>query len=239
MSPGPADPSGHPPLFGEIKLIASTPHYVVIDKPAGLLSVPGLGPANQHSAASWCRTTFPHATGPVTVHRLDMHTSGLLLMALDAAAHRHLSRQFEARTTSKSYIAIVDGSPTTDSGTINLPMRPDIDNRPRQIIDFIHGRPATTHYRVLDRLPLHTRLELSPVTGRSHQLRVHCAHPAPAGLGCPIVGDSLYNPANLLSSKKLDVPNEKAPRLHLHAAVLDFDDPVSGLRIHCESPAPF
>ena len=158
--------SGHAPqppsagaaaLLAEVRIVAQSPLYIVIDKPSGLLSVPGLGLGNQHSAASWCQTTFPAATGPLTVHRLDMHTSGLLLLALDPESHRHLSRQFEARTISKSYLAIVDGQIPTAAGTIDLLLRPDLDDRPRQIIDSVHGRPALTHYQVLSTGPLRTR----------------------------------------------------------------------------------
>lgn len=220
-----------------IRIVRQSPHWVVIDKPSGVLSVPGKGPQNQACAASWVQARFPNASGPLTVHRLDMDTSGLLLLALDPESHRRLSRQFEAREVEKAYTALVEGRVSADRGVIDVPIRADIENRPRQIVDRIHGRPAVTRWSVTVRAADRTRLELIPETGRTHQLRVHCALPGPQGLagtdaapsqgGHPILGDALYgDPAT-------------APRLLLHASRLAFSDPVDAARIELLSPPPF
>lgn len=212
-------------------IIHADPRFVVIDKPPGMLSVPGKGPDKADCAVSRVRSMFPHARGPMVVHRLDMDTSGLLVVALDPGTQRELSRQFEQRLTSKRYIALLDGSLAHDAGEVNVPLRPDIDRRPHQIADFVHGREAITRYRVLGREIDRTRVEFEPVTGRSHQLRVHAALPRtlenarPGGLGCPIVGDVLYG--------------SPGARLMLHATRLEILDPDTGARLRFESPAPF
>ncbi|MBL9121000.1 MAG: RluA family pseudouridine synthase, partial [Phycisphaerae bacterium] len=164
---------------------------VAFNKPSGLLSVPGIGPDKQDCLASRAAELFP---GARIVHRLDRDTSGVIVMALDADTHRELSRQFEARETSKRYIALGWGHATAingDAGTINLPLRKRELGSAIQIVDQELGRSAITHYRVLERLdePPRTRFELTPVTGRSHQLRVHLKE-----LGHPILGDDLYAP---------------------------------------------
>lgn len=214
------------PLTSKIRVVRASSGWVAIDKPAGLLSVPGKGEANQTCAASWCREAFPDARGPITVHRLDMDTSGLLLMALDPETHRALSAQFEARAVAKSYTAVVAGIVAPDSGHFDAPMRLDPDNRPRQIIDAHLGKPAVTRFQVLSRDPAapspRSRLALFPLTGRTHQLRLHCAH-----AGHPILGDPLYG------------DETSAPRLLLHAETLEFDDPADGTRVRCHAPAPF
>lgn len=165
---------------------------------------------------------FPRARGPLVVHRLDMETSGLLLVALDEDAQRDLSGQFESRVVEKRYTALVDGSLRRDSGEIDLPMRADITNRPMQIVDHVNGRPARTRWRVLSREIDRTRVEFEPVTGRSHQLRVHAA----CGLGAPIIGDSLYG-------------GRHAERLMLHATRLSFLLPGTRTRVEFESRTPF
>ncbi|MEK6700792.1 MAG: RluA family pseudouridine synthase [Planctomycetota bacterium] len=215
-----------------LSIVHSSGRFVVIDKPAGLLSVPGLGEANQDCVPRRLAAMFPAASGPLTVHRLDMETSGLLVLGLDADAHRTLSRQFEARTVTKRYVAVLAGDigPLGTAGEVSLPMRPDIDNRPRQIVDHVHGRPALTRWRLLGVEPgpqgaTWSRIEFEPHTGRSHQLRLHAAHES--GLNLPIVGDKLYGDPSL------------SPRLLLHATVLEFDDPETGARVRVESPAPF
>lgn len=212
-------------------IIASTDRFVVIDKPPGMLSVPGKGEHKQDCAVSRVRARFPDATGPMVVHRLDMETSGLMLVALDPGAQRELSGQFERRTVEKSYTALLDGDVYADEGEINLPMRADIERRPYQIIDHVHGRQAITRFRVLAREVDRTRVEFSPVTGRCHQLRVHAAAPRTlhenGGLACPILGDALYgDPAS-------------APRLMLHATRLSFLDLGTNARIEFASAAPF
>lgn len=196
-----------------------------------MLSVPGKGPDKADCAISRVRNMFGHTSGPMVVHRLDMDTSGLLVIALDPFTQRELSRQFEQRLTSKRYIALLEGGVTHDAGEINVPLRPDIDNRPHQIVDFVHGREAVTRYRVLAREIDRTRVEFEPLTGRTHQLRVHAALPRTlpdghlGGLGCPIVGDVLYG--------------TPGGRLMLHASRLELLDPGTGSRLRFESPAPF
>jgi len=206
-----------------LQLAYADPWIWVVDKPAGLLSVPGRGPARADCVEARVRAAVPEATGPLLVHRLDEDTSGLLLVALDAATHRALQRQFLDRSVQKTYVAWVHGRVQGGAGTIDLALRPDYDDRPRQVHDPHGGRPATTHWRVLAQDTDRTLVELRPVTGRTHQLRVHAAHPL--GLNAPIVGDRLYGDAG--------------PRLLLHAAVVEFTHPVSGARVRLESPAPF
>ena len=198
---------------------------VVIDKPAGLLSVPGKSDAP--SAESNLRERYGNI---YMVHRLDMDTSGLMVVARTADAHRQLQRQFlsvqqngtSSHTIHKKYIALLDGI-VCGEGNISLPMRPELMDRPRQMVDFIHGKSAHTHYQVLSHNDGHTLIALTPHTGRTHQLRVHCAHQE--GLDCPIIGDRLYG--------------KPAQRLCLHATELAFTHPVTGERLHFSSPAPF
>jgi len=210
----------------DLQIVHRGERVVVVDKPAGLLSVPGKGEANQDCAVARVRAMFPSATGPMVVHRLDMDTSGLLIVALDPEAQRDLSMQFERREVEKSYTALVDGIVPLESGTIDVPIRMDPDNRPYQVVDRSHRRPAVTCYKVLAYETDRTRLELIPLTGRTHQLRVHCAH-----MGHPILGDVLYGPQPRTA--------EAAPRLMLHAGMLTFTDPDSGRRLRVVRPAPF
>lgn len=197
--------------------------WVVIDKPAGLLSVPGKGADKQDCAASRVRAAFAHATGPLVVHRLDMDTSGLLLLALDEDAQRELSRQFEAREVGKAYVALVEGVPRGEGGVIDVPMRLDVYRRPYQIVDRVQGKPARTRWAVTAIEADRTRLRLWPETGRTHQLRVHCAH-----MGHPIVGDVLYGSGSAGDD-----------RLMLHAAELSFRDPTDRIEVHVESAPEF
>lgn len=211
-----------------LQVIHATDRYAVIEKPSGLLSVPGIGPHKQDCATSRVRAMFPHATGPLVVHRLDMETSGLLVFGLDADAQRELSGQFERRIPQKSYVALLDGVLELDEGRVDLPMRPDVEHRPWQMIDHIHGRPATTLFRVMAREIDRTRVRLEPVTGRAHQLRLHAATMrVQGGLGLPILGDPLYG------------RETASPRLMLHAATLSFLDPATGGRVDFQSPVPF
>jgi tRNA pseudouridine32 synthase/23S rRNA pseudouridine746 synthase len=205
-----------------VPVIFASPRFVVIDKPGGLLSVPGKGPDKQDCAAARIRTMFPHATGPLITHRLDMETSGLMVLALDPDAQRDISMQFERRAVEKRYIALLEGLIREDAGLIDLPMRTDFDNRPVQIIDHVHGRPARTHYRVLARETDRTRVEFDLETGRTHQIRLHAA----AGLHAPIVGDKLYGA-------------HPAERLMLHACALSFLDPDGARRLEFTSECPF
>jgi tRNA pseudouridine32 synthase/23S rRNA pseudouridine746 synthase len=207
-----------------LPVIFSTPRLVVIDKPSGLLSVPGKGEHKQDCVPARVRAMFPNATGPLVVHRLDMETSGLLVLGLDPDAQRDLSAQFERRETRKKYTALLKGDLPQDHGEVSMPIRPDIDNRPYQMIDPIHGRASLSHYRVLSREVDRTRVEFTPITGRSHQLRVHAAW----GLKHPIIGDVLYGDGA-----------EGGERLMLHAAELAFKDPATGRWVDVRSPVPF
>ncbi len=193
--------------------------FVMVEKVAGMLSVPGRGEHKRDSVTTRMFEIFPDATGPVNVHRLDMETSGLMVFALNKPAHRALSRQFMHRKTGKSYLAWLDGIVEEDEGKVELPLIVDWENRPHQMVCYERGRNAQTLYRVLERDLDRgiTKVEFRPITGRTHQLRVHAATPrAEGGMGCPILGDSLYG----------DIT--KAPRLMLHAAMLAFWDPDDG-----------
>lgn len=213
----------------ELRVVHEDARVLVLEKPAGLLSVPGLNEAVRDSVLARVRRCVPLARGPLLVHRLDLDTSGLLLVALDEEAYRVLQAQFLARSITKRYVAVLEGLLAGEAGTISLPLRVDLEQRPRQLVDFEHGRAATTNWQVLSRGQLTTRVELTPFTGRTHQLRVHCAHAL--GLGSPIVGDRLYGPA---SSQAMPTP-----RLHLHACSLGFRHPESGEDLRFESPVPF
>ena len=194
---------------------------LVVNKPAGMLSVPGKE-AN-FSVYDWARKQYPEATGPLIVHRLDMATSGLLLIAKKKEVHQHLQAQFKNRTIRKRYIARLDGIVSSDKGSITLPLCPDPLDRPRQIVHETLGKPAITTYEVLQRSTHQTWIAFYPHTGRTHQLRVHAAHPD--GLNAPIEGDTLYG--------------RESDRLYLHAELLEFDHPTTGKRIHIEKPADF
>lgn len=211
-----------------VRVVGLGQRWVVIDKPAGLLSVPGRGEDKQDCAASRVQAMFPHATGPLTVHRLDMDTSGLMVFALSPLAHGKLSRQFQLRKTTKRYTAVLEGAVEGETGEVDLPLFVDWPNRPRQQVDYILGKPALTQWRVVARDGGRTRVEMTPITGRSHQLRVHAATPRDeGGIGSPIVGDVLYgNP-------------EGEPRMLLHASHLAFWDPLLGTQVEIESEAPF
>ena len=194
---------------------------LVLHKPEGVLSVPGK--SEEQSIYSLLRARYPEATGPLVVHRLDMATSGLLLAAKTQEVHRHLQAQFENRSIKKRYIALLDGILPEEEGVIDLPICPDYLDRPRQMVNEELGKTAITRYQVMDRKNGQTRIAFFPLKGRTHQLRVHAAHPL--GLNCPIVGDELYG--------------RKAERLYLHAEYLEFIHPVSGQRMVIEKKAEF
>lgn len=207
-----------------------TIHYhddaiVVTDKPGGLLAVPGRGPARQDCLVSRLRRRFPEMIAQPAVHRLDMFTSGLMVLALTREAHRMLSKQFEERTVVKRYLAMLEGTVPGERGEIQLPFRLDPDNRPFQIYDPIHGKMGHTLWETLSVENGRTRVLFTPITGRTHQLRLHAAHHL--GLGCPIVGDSLYG------------RGREGDRMLLHASVLEFDHPETGVRMRFASPAGF
>ncbi|WP_296748889.1 RluA family pseudouridine synthase [Thiobacillus sp.] len=200
---------------------------LVLDKPSGLLAVPGRGVDKQDCLAARVQARYPDA---LVVHRLDMATSGLMVMARGAAAQRELSKAFAARAVTKRYIAVVAGRldvPSEEWGIIDMPIVADWPRRPLRIVDRIHGKPSLTRWRVLgvDETGAGTRVELEPVTGRSHQLRVHLRE-----LGHPILGDALYAPPDVQA---------RAGRLLLHAWSLRFAHPLTGDALAFESPAPF
>lgn len=205
----------------ELRTVYDDDAICVVDKPAGMLSVPGK--SSRESVMSVLRTRFPKAEGPLIVHRLDMATSGLMVIAKTLPAYHALQRQFARHEISKTYVALLEpappGHPTPHEGRISLPLMPDLDDRPRQIVSDRYGREAVTRYEMLsdDRILLH------PLTGRTHQLRVHCAHAR--GLSRPIVGDPLYG--------------TPGPRLCLHACRLTLTHPVTGNRMTWESDPPF
>jgi len=182
---------------------------LVINKPAGLLSVPGKN--IEDSVYMRIKNTYLDATGPLIVHRLDMATSGLLVIALTKDSHKNLQKQFTKRTIKKRYCALLDGILTEDEGIIDLPLRVDLDDRPRQLVCYDYGKPAKTQWQVIKRKDAKTKVHFYPITGRTHQLRVHAAHSL--GLNTAIVGDDLYG--------------NNADRLYLHAETIEFNHPVS------------
>jgi tRNA pseudouridine32 synthase/23S rRNA pseudouridine746 synthase len=214
-----------PPSLRDVGLVVvhADDRLVVVDKPPGLRSVPGHGGAADDSVLQRLRECHPAATGPLLTHRLDLDTSGLLVATLDAAANAHLQKQFERRIVVKRYIAWIDAELASDSGIIELPIRLDVNDRPRQIHDPVGGRSAVTEWKVLERRGGRTRVALYPRTGRTHQLRVHAAHPL--GLGAAIVGDRLYG--------------HGGERLLLHAEAITLRHPSTGAWVTFESPAPF
>ena len=194
---------------------------IAVNKPAGTLSVPGKTP--NESLQEQVEKMFPNESKPLIVHRLDMATSGVLLFAKTPAMHTTMQSLFESRNIQKQYIAILDGIVKEDSGIISLPMILNQQERPLQMVNFTHGKEAITHYRVIDRKDGKTRIAFSPVTGRTHQLRVHSSHPD--GLNAPIVGDMLYG--------------THADRLYLHAQSVAFTHPVTKKKIHITTDCPF
>lgn len=207
-----------------IGIVHADDAIVVIDKPYGLLSVPGRDPANRDCAPSRLYDEFGTL---LIVHRLDLDTSGLMIFARTPDAHRHLNRQFEKRETEKFYEALVWGLPSNDEGSIDLPICVDWPNRPRKIIDYANGKQALTHYHVMQRDTERnvSRVELRPVTGRSHQLRVHMAEIGHPILGCPFYA---HEEAKAASS-----------RLTLHARELRLTHPLSGERMTFVAATPF
>ena len=206
-----------------IELLYADAAFLLLRKPAGLLAVPGRGADKQDCLSLRVQRDFPDA---MVVHRLDMATSGLMLMARGAAVQRRMNHAFAEREVDKRYVAVVAGSLQGDGWqTSDRPIAVDWPRRPLRIIDPVNGKPSTTRWRVLEGTIDATRLELEPVTGSSHQLRVHLQ-----ALGHPILGDALYAPADI---------NCRAPRLLLHASALTLSHPVSGERLAFHDPAPF
>ena len=208
-----------------IRYIHREASFVVICKPSGLLSVPGRGVQGLDCVVNRVKADVGACIEQPAVHRLDMDTSGLMVLALTREAHRELSRQFELRTVKKVYIAVLEGVLEADGGCIELAFRLDPDNRPWQVYDPVQGKLGVTQWRRLGVENGRTRVEFSPSTGRTHQLRLHAAHKK--GLGMPIVGDRLYG-------------NGIAPgELLLHASELHFDHPETGARMSFYVPPAF
>lgn len=202
-----------------LDIIQSNASYLAVNKPTRLLTVPGRGPEKQdclyHRVREYCADAL-------VVHRLDMDTSGLVLFARSADAQRNLSMQFEQRKVDKRYIALVEGLVKQEEGTVDCPIRKDMEQRlpPKHLVDYVHGKKALTEWRVLERYSSTSRLALFPKTGRSHQLRVHMQR-----LGHPVVGDPIYGTSG--------------ERLMLHAESLAFLHPESGDPVRLKCPAPF
>ncbi|MND52220.1 Ribosomal large subunit pseudouridine synthase A [compost metagenome] len=193
----------------DVEIVYEDEALVVVNKPAEFLSVPGKNV--QDSVYERMRLKYPNATGPLIVHRLDMSTSGIMLVAKTKESHKVLQEQFIKRTIKKRYIALLDGVVESEEGFIDLPLRVDLDNRPHQLVCYEYGKPACTKWEVVERKNNKTKIHFYPITGRTHQLRVHAAHPM--GLNSPIVGDDLYG--------------NKGERLHLHAEWIEFKHPTS------------
>lgn len=215
------------PAEGEVQVVYVDPSMVVLHKPSGLLSVPGRGPDKQDCLSARVQHIYADA---LVVHRLDMATSGLIVMARGAAAQRTLNDAFAARLVHKRYVAVVCGELLTQEDiwkVIDLPIIVDWPNRPLRMIDHHRGQPSVTRWRSMrfDQSRQTTKIELEPITGRSHQLRVHLQ-----AIGHPIVGDSLYAPATVAAM---------APRLLLHASALAFPHPLSGNTVAFECPPDF
>ncbi len=211
----------NPAIGKELEVLFEDDDLMVIHKPAEFLSVPGIH--IQDSVYTRIKQQYPTVTGPIIVHRLDMSTSGLLVLAKNKKAHQHLQNQFIQRTVSKKYVALLDGNIEENSGIIQLPLRVDLDDRPRQLVCFEHGKIAETKWKVIERKNNTTRIDLCPITGRTHQLRVHTSHQL--GLNTPIIGDDLYG--------------KKGDRLHLHAAFLEFIHPTTKKKMSFHKKAEF
>ena len=214
------DPETKGFLHQGVEIVYEDDAIAAVYKPAGMLSVPGK--ADEYSVATWAKERWADSMLP---HRLDLLTSGIMLVAKTAEAYHHLQDQFAARTVKKKYLAVVEGKVASEHGVIDLPLNSDPLNRPRQIVDFENGKRAITEYRVQQTADWEgktiTLLALYPHTGRTHQLRMHCAHQQ--GLGCPIVGDELYG--------------RKADRLYLQAESIAFVHPATGKRMHLFCPS--
>lgn len=211
-------------IYNKVETLYEDREIAVIHKPEGLLSVPGKDAA-QPSVYALMRRKYPEATGPLIVHRLDMATSGVLLIAKTEFAYHRLQQAFLNHQIQKKYVAIISGKEIPEKGIISLPLLPDYLNRPRQMVNHEQGKEAITEYEILERIDgSHLRIALYPKTGRTHQLRVHCAHQE--GLNAPILGDPLYG-------------NEKAARLHLHAEEITFEHPLTGKKITIKRKADF
>lgn len=211
-----------PPCSESVEILQEDRSFLLVNKPSGLLSVPGKHPLNKDSLISRLQHNYPQAR---IVHRLDLDTSGIMVVALGASAHRHLSLQFQNRETDKTYEAIVFGKLKHRQGRIDLPLICDWPNRPKQKVDFEIGKPSLTHYQVINEEGEHTRIQFTPITGRSHQLRVHAAE-----IDHPILGCDFYAHKQALAA---------STRLLLHAHTLSFKHPQTLKRIEATCCVPF
>jgi tRNA pseudouridine32 synthase/23S rRNA pseudouridine746 synthase len=205
----------------ELEIVFEDDYLVIVNKPAEFLSVPGKNISD--SVYTRMMSKYPQATGPMIVHRLDMSTSGILLLAKDKNVHKHLQKQFIKRNVQKRYVALLDGIVKENTGTIDLPLRVDLDDRPRQLVCYEHGKRAVTKWEVVERRNNQTLIYFYPITGRTHQLRVHSAHTL--GLNAPIIGDDLYG--------------KRESRLHLHAQFLQFTHPITKETVKIKVDAEF
>lgn len=211
----------NPAIGKELEYLFEDEEMLVIHKPSEFLSVPGIH--IQDSVYTRIKHKYPNITGPIIVHRLDMSTSGILLIAKNKKSHKNLQSQFIHKTIKKRYEAVLDGILKEDTGTIELPLRVDLNDRPRQLVCYEHGKPARTNWKVMERKNGKTRVHLFPISGRTHQLRVHASHKL--GLNTPIIGDDLYG--------------KKANRLHLHAAEIEFTHPTTKEKMIFHKKAEF
>ncbi|MCF8055503.1 MAG: RluA family pseudouridine synthase [Desulfocapsa sp.] len=211
--------------MAELTLIHIDPGFLVVNKPGGLLAVPGRGPDKQDCVVNRIKSLFPDCINQPAVHRLDMYTSGIMLLARNSETHRALSKQFEQQQVKKEYIALLDGKVSKKKGKIELPFRLDPKNRPYQVYDPVQGKMGTTHWQNLGEEQGRSRILFSPVTGRTHQLRLHAAHRL--GIGIPIVGDSLYG------------NGQDGDLMFLHACRLSILHPLSRERMEFSSPPPW
>jgi tRNA pseudouridine32 synthase/23S rRNA pseudouridine746 synthase len=205
-----------------LSIVYQDDDLLIVNKPSGLLTVPGKDPKHADCLIARVNRVFPNAK---IVHRLDMATSGIICLAMHKEAHRNLSIQFQDRKTAKRYVARVFGKLEQQTGSVDLPLICDWPNRPKQMVDHDKGKPSLTHFKVLEHEAQATRVELTPITGRSHQLRVHML-----SLGHPILGDRLYAHSEALAL---------APRLQLHAEMLSLTHPVSGETLVFEAAPEF
>ncbi len=212
----------NPPMTPYLSIVYQDDDLLIVNKPSGLLTVPGKDPKHADCLIARVNRVFPTAK---IVHRLDMATSGIICLAMHKEAHRNLSIQFQDRKTAKRYIARVFGKLDQQTGSVDLPLICDWPNRPKQMVDHDNGKPSLTHFKVLEYEQSATRVELTPITGRSHQLRVHML-----SLGHPILGDKLYAHPEAFAM---------APRLQLHAEMLTLAHPVSGETLIFEAAPEF
>jgi tRNA pseudouridine32 synthase/23S rRNA pseudouridine746 synthase len=208
-----------------MKILFEDALFVVVEKVAGFLAVPGRGPQMQDCIEARLKAVFPHCINQPAVHRLDMDTSGVMVLALTREAHRDLSRQFAERLVHKKYVAMVEGIVAEEAGGIELAFRLDPANRPYQVYDPVQGKVGISRWRKIGAEGGRSRIEFEPITGRTHQLRLHAAHPL--GLGCPIVGDRLYG------------TRQEGERMLLHASFICFRHPENGEELCFASVPPF